>query len=381
MCSTRYFGGNRIPASKKITIIGGSISGLATALELLKLGEKDVLVLEKKNEPDCICGGAISSFAMQEAQITIPKHVVAATIKGTRIYGPNLKYWEIRSKNHQNYGYVLYRSRFEAYLMDKIIELGGKIDLGHEVVWVKPVPSETYVAADGLTGVCRRTLGLAMPSSEDVHIGMQIEARLEDYHNFGLLELFFGEEYAPKGYAWIFPLYPSVDVYRIGLGIPLSIKKNSRKLLQKFLNFLHAEPCGPIRGKLIPTALPNKPLVVRNVLLTGDAGLLCDPATGGGIANGYMSGKFAARAIHENHLRNYERYCAGIKRRNHFRYNLKKILYDLSDEDYNDLIDGMQNFHPKLVRVSWALAMALMKLTIKKPKLMMKHKILRRVAS
>lgn len=316
---------------------------------------------------------------MQEAQITIPKFAVAAQIRGTRIYSPNLKWWELRSEN-QNYGYVLYRSRFEAYLMDKILELGGKIDLGHEVGWFKSIPSEIYVAADGLTGVCRRTLDLPMPSSEDVHIGVQIEARLEDYHNVDSLELFFGEEYAPKGYAWIFPLFPTVDIYRIGIGIPLSIKKNPQKLLKKFLNFLHAESYGQIRGKLIPTALPNKPLVIGNVLLTGDAGLLCDPATGGGIANGYMSGKFAARAIHENHLRNYERYCAGIKRRNHFRYNLKKILYDLSDEDYNDLIDGMQNFHPKLVRISWALAMALIKLTIKKPKLMMKHKILRRVA-
>lgn len=369
---------SRESKNKRITIIGGSISGLATALELLKLGEKDVLVLEKKKEPDCVCGGAISAFAMQEAGLKLPKLAIAAQIKGVRMYSPNFKSWEIRSEK-QNYGYVLHRSWFENYLMQKITRLGGKIEHGHEVEWFKPSLAETYVAADGLTGVCRRTLGLHMPCS-DVHIGVQIEAKLENYHNTDTLELFFGREYAPGGYAWIFPYNTFVDVYRIGIGIPLNIKKNARKLLVKFLNFLHAEQRGEIRGKLIPTALPNKPLVIKNVLLTGDAGLLCDPATGGGIANGYLSGKFAAKAIHTNNIRNYEHYCSTIKRRNKFRYNLKNILYDLSDEDFNELIDGMRNFHPKLIRISWAMAMALAKLAIKKPKLMVKHRILRRIS-
>jgi len=360
----------------RVACIGTSVAGLGTALELLKLDRSiDVTLFDKKPYvgANTVCGGAISSFMLRELKMKVPRHVVASEIRTVRIYAPDGEFWELDSEG-EAYGYVLWREKFERYLAEQVVELGGKIRMNSEIKDLNEL-SEYIVAADGLTGVVSKLIGF--PSYDDIHIGVQLTAYKN--HPKNRIDLYFGSEFAPCGYSWVFP--EGDGTVRVGLGIPLSEKKNPKKLLFKFTDHIKASPVSPVRGKLIPTTKPPKKLVYANILLVGDAGLLCDPLTGGGIANALLSGKYAAKAIFEGNLERYNSYCQGLKRRNLMRYRLKKILYELSDNDFNEMINAMRDFKPKLTRVSWAIMYALLVLALKDPKLFARHRVVRRLIS
>lgn len=364
---------------QKVSIIGCSVAGLGTALELLKLDQSaDVTIYDKKRclGDRTICGGAVSCFMLQELDIKIPRYAVASEINTVRIHSPNSDFWELKSQNRP-YGYILYRNLFEMHLADKISLKGGKFQLGCEITDL--AYKGIIVGADGVNGISRKVLGLGIPKKDDIHLGIQLIGRNMS-HPQDRIDLFFGSKFAPKGYAWIFPDGIENRV-RIGLGVPLAIASNLNvyAALEKFMFHTQTEQIEPVNAKLIPTAKPPRKLVYNKVLLVGDAGLFCDPLTGGGIANALLSGKHAAKAIHKEDLKKYEHYCSYLKKRNSFRYKMKQVLCSLSDEDFNTLIHNVKDFHPKLTRISWAIIHALIELTLKNPKLTIRRKVLRKL--
>lgn len=361
---------------KRINIIGGSVAGLGTALEVLKLNpEADVVVYEKKSWPyhKIVCGGAISSIMVKKLGLEIPDLFIASKLKSVRIYSPNMSFWEIKG----DCGLVLFRDYWECRLAEMVRFLGGEIVLKHEVtdkqLFEMDVNEDVVIGADGVNGVTRRFLQLPQPI-EDLHLGVQRVCYLPS-HPHDRIDLYFGNKIAPKGYAWVFPGHK--DFVRIGLGVPLSLGSQAKKLLDNFIKLKKAMPWFSMDAKLIPTAKPEKRLVHHSFALVGDAGLLCDPLTGGGIAQALESGKMVAQAIHEGSLGRYESYCRSLKRRNLFRYKLKRFLFGFSDEDYNELIEVAQEFNPDLSKMSWSLMKAIFKLAITKPGLAVKHKMLR----
>lgn len=373
-------------SGKTISITGGSVSGLGTALEILKKDPSFDVTIHEKN-PDCLeytCAGGVSTFMLKKLQRDIPDFAVAAEIRSLRIYSPNGACWETKTQNAA-YGLVLRRGLFQLHLAREVKRLGGRIVTNSNIKKFER-HADIIVGADGLTGSTRRLLELPPPSPADIHLGVQTVARLEEYPN-DCISLYFGSA-APDGYAWVFP-HEVHGLFRIGLGVPLSLSLNPRRLLADFLFKLEAEPT-EIRAKLIPTAMPEEELVytVRTasvlrpkltVMLVGDAALFCDPATGGGIVQGLLSAKSAARAICEGKPQNYERYCSGLIRTNLFRYKLKQILCELTDEDFNILINTLQDFHPDLTSVGRAVVWALMKIAMTNPKFLVKHKVLRKL--
>lgn len=354
----------------RVACIGASVAGLGTALELLKLNPKAQVTLYDKKRyvgANTLCGGGISSFMLRELRMKLPSHVIASEISSVRIYAPDLEFWSLESDG-EPYGYVLWREKFERELAKEVTELGGKIRMNHKIDDLTELANYDYiVSARGLT---------VLPNLEDVHIGVQTIAHVKN-HPKNRINLYFGNEIAPKGYGWVFPL--GKRKARVGLGIPLAVKANPRKLLDSFMEKVEAEPISKVKGKLIPTAKPPRKLTDGNLVLVGDDAHLCDPLTGGGIAQAILSGKYAAKAIVQGKPEAYDSYCRGLKRRNLIRYRLKRILYDLSDEDFNEMISAMKGFQPNLTRISWAVAHAILALGRKKPKLFTKHRVFRRL--
>ena len=370
----------------RVACIGASVAGLGTALEILKLDKSvDVTLFDKKAHvgANTLCGGAISTFMLRELKMELPSHVIASEITGVRMYAPNGSFWDLQSHG-QPYAYVLWREKFEMDLARKVVDMGGTVALNHEITrldltafaegWVKE-NADVVVGADGLLGVTRKFIGLPI-RDDDTHLAVQTAAHMS--HPNDRIDLYFGREVAPRGYAWIFPEGNRNQV-RIGLGVPLNLKLNPKRLLDSFMEKVNAEPMSDVKGKLIPTAKPPKKLVYGNIVLVGDAAHLTDPVTGGGIAQALLSGKYAAKAIVQGKPEAYDSYCRGLKRRNLMRYRLKRILCDLSDEDFNEMVGGMKGFNPKLTRISWAIMQAILALGLKRPKLYTRHRVLRRL--
>jgi len=363
------------------------MSGLSAAQELVeRLPEASIEVLDSKSSPGerTICGGGISRVMMEKVGLEVPEEFIASPIRAVRIYAPNKRFWELSGTD---YGYVLHRQAYEEHLTEELRNRGVVFRFGERVVFREKslyqysndhlvgLLDDTIIGADGISGAS--TQYLEKYPREDMYIGVQLTAVIKGRPP-DLLDIYFGGKYAPKGYAWVFP--EGDNRARVGLGVPFTGSENVAQLLKNLVDDLQAEPLTHMAAKTIPTGPPSRNLVFGKVLLVGDAGHLCDPLHGGGIANAVASGKAAARAVAEGNLERYNSYVKWIMKSNSLRYKFKNIIVGMDDVDLNELVESLEDFRPRTLRLSWALMYAVVTLGMRNRKLFTKHKILRKLA-
>ena len=365
-------------------MVGASIAGLSAAQELAKrLPEANIEVLDLKSFPGerIVCGGGISRVMMEKVGLEVPEEFIASPIRAVRIYAPDKRFWDLSGKT--DYGYVLHRQVYEEWLTEELRNKGVVFGFGKRASFLngpfsgtgmlQGLPlSDAIIGADGMSGASTQYLEQYPP--EDKYIGVQLTATIKGRPP-GLLEIYFGSRYAPKGYAWVFP--EGGDRARVGLGVPFTGTDNQAQLLKNLLEDLKAEPVTHMAAKTIPAGKPPRNLVFGKVLLVGDAGHLCDPLHGGGIANAVASGKAAARAVAEGNLDRYNSYVKWITKSNSLRYKFKNIIVGMDDDDLNELVKSLEGFRPRTLRLSWALMQAVVSLGMRNRRLFTKHKVLR----
>jgi digeranylgeranylglycerophospholipid reductase len=104
----------------------------------------------------------------------------------------------------------------------------------------------------------------------------------------GLLEIVAGQEWAPGGYAWLFP--KGHGYAEVGLGVARTMTDHdARWHLDHFMrNSFMAERLKnarilEVQGGGVPLAAPLRQPYADYVLLVGDAARHVNPITGGGI--------------------------------------------------------------------------------------------------
>ena len=358
----------------RVIIIGAGPAGLACAESILNQNSTiEVTVVDKKPKVglDIRCACGVSLYMVEKIGVSIPGSCIASKIERVRVYAPNLEFWEVRGTTE--YGYVLNREAFEQHLAEKVEGLGGEV-LSHRVTAEELGGLQNYdfiVGADGALSVVARWVGTPKPPLYDICLGVQKTLPWKQ-HLGGLVEIYFGEKVAPKGYAWFFR---GEDLVKLGLGVPLSERVSARKLLNQFIQNRvgdHHE-VAPV-AKLVPTSKwPRTGVYARGrVLLVGDALPSTDPLTGGGIMQGIASGRAAGKAIAENKPERYDGYIRWLRTQNSRRYRLKKVLYSFTDQDFNDLIRVMRGFKPKTMSLDKELRRAVLHLLLRKPSLLRK---------
>jgi digeranylgeranylglycerophospholipid reductase len=276
-----------------VIVAGAGPAGAVTARTAASAGFQ-VLLLEKNASCRSPCAGYISNTINLEPP---DDSIIQSGITKMRTYFPDLSYHDFQLN-----GFVVDRPSFDMKLAGKAKGSGAEIKWDCAVSGLIPggvkfhggsASGKIIVGADGVFSKTASLLGLER----------QRFAACAQYHLKGITtlsktcEIFFDNDHAPGGYAWIYPTGESSA--KVGVGVT---KRDPQKYLDDFINSgkakerLEGEKTEFITGALPIGGLREK-LVFGNVLLAGDSAGMADPVTGAGINNAILAGEIAGKTL------------------------------------------------------------------------------------
>ncbi|NJB85563.1 digeranylgeranylglycerophospholipid reductase [Lewinella marina] len=316
------------PVDYDVVIIGAGPAGSTTARFAATAGLK-VLLVDKRQElgAPIQCSGAISRHALEQVGITPDEEFIHEAIYGFAIYDEtgNRAVHDYRSLKPEEYGseagkrplgYVVDRRRFDRYLMTQAERAGAEVWLKTEGLGYTPqadglctvrllrynqeitLRTRVVVGADGLQSQVGRWAGL-QTHIKITELAGCLQFIVDGVETEGLLEIVTGHEWAPGGYAWVFP--KGHGYAEIGLGVIATMTDQpARWHLDKFMtqSFFRDRFANSrileVQGGGVPLAAPLRTQFADNLILVGDAARHVNPITGGGLHTAVAGGKIAA---------------------------------------------------------------------------------------
>ncbi|MCS7286652.1 MAG: geranylgeranyl reductase family protein [Anaerolineae bacterium] len=336
-------------SSYDVVVIGAGPAGSMAALYAARHGAS-VLLLEKRQEigSPVRCAEGISAEALRRFFEPMPSFV-ASTITGAAFYFQDGKTFKLWKSFQAGEGFILERRIFDRFLAEEAARAGAKVLVKTPAVGLlmdggrirgvrvkaagveKEVEAKVVIAADGVESEAGRWAGIntTLPPKEAISCAQFLLSGIEVDPSITLYYL--TPEFAPGGYAWVFP--KGEGKANVGLGVQANLAREPAiNYLVRFIESIPALSKGsPVT--LITGLVPLRPLetiVGPGIILVGDAAGQVDPLTGGGIpfamAAGALAGEVAARfAQGESPLEEYrERWEEKWGRKLRRNYNLKE---------------------------------------------------------
>ena len=285
----------------KVDIIGGSLSGLSTAISIKENNKKiDVVVYEKHkkigyNHEGRRCGEAHS--IEKEWNKWIPeKNSWFNEINNGLVYLGEKKH---KYTTKPGTAYILNRQEFIYQLARKAERLGVIIKTNHKIKSKNDLLSDYIVDASGCPSTIKRELNLNKGLK-----GVTYQHTIEDSNCFisDTIKIYYIGEF---GYYWIFPRNPEKKEINVGIGFIKNFGYNLKNLLVEFEKKQNITgKINYITGGLLPVGL-QKPFKYKNILFVGDASVGSFPITGQGIYRSLLSGDLAGKCIAYNKVHRY----------------------------------------------------------------------------
>lgn len=381
-------------------VIGGGPAG-ATFARIAAGAGLDVLVLDKRKEigVPVRCGEALGLTELVKQDLDMPKACFSLQVEGAKVVAPNGK--AIVWKDEGTKGYVLERKVFDKWLCELAVEKGAQVRTYMRALEVlkdergKPnglrvthggrepfeVSAPLLVSAEGMESLMARQMGFkTVHSLYDVDTCYEYE--MKPYNHENLIELYFGNKIAPRGYVWIFP--KSDKKANVGIGVGGLVTNDNKlggikgaapkPLLDDFIKSNEQLKDASTLldfGGVISVGAPINEFVKDNCMVIGTAAKQVDPIHGGGIGlameSGYMAASVAIKAhqkkdFSKETLYEYEKTFRAdpgptLAKRLLLRKVMEKVSDDdmdhifnmITDKDLKDIMDG--NFAPSVTRV------------------------------
>ena len=381
-----------------VIIIGAGPAGLLAGLEAVKGGLKTLLIEKdpQVGQPlNCAEGVPKKSF---ESILTVRARWIKSRINRGRIFAPSGKFCEL---SYPGAGYVLDRPLMERDLAEDFVLAGGELVLNCRAVKLlkkgdrfetletvdvkgqnRKIAAEVFIAADGVESTVARLAGI------DNRLDIYKTDSLLQYHltdikvDPEMIELHMGNTLAPKSYAWVFPR--GEGEANVGLGVA-SIKNENPDIeiyLDRFIKkrFGRAVITRKVCGTC-PLYRGGEKLALLNLLVVGDAARVLDSLSGAGIVNALLSGKIAGEAAvsflsdKNATMEELHRLYPGLFLKEkgdelEMYYKIKKVLVKMTDDDFNVMIESLNEFFVEKKLKSFNLIKIILSVIAKRPRLL-----------
>jgi len=317
-----------------IAIVGAGPAGSTAAYHLAKAGHKVTLYEEHTQIGKPVqCTGIVTKKLFDVVDYS--KDYMINELNGVDIIGPKEAKIHIPLKE-----YVICRTKFDNHLVNKAMDAGAQVALGHRFVGFenkqpvfivngrkKTVNSDIIVGADGPQSKVGKSAGIDV--RRDHYFGAQatIKGRFDPH----VFKVYFGS-LAPQFFSWVVP--ENGEYARVGVA--------TKQRPYDYFKMLHKIVGGEIteqQGGVIPIYNHKQQVEKGNVFLVGDAGGLSKHTTGGGIITGMHSGKILSECINEK--KSYTQELKWLRKELRLHNYLRYVLDKFSDEDYERLLSLM----------------------------------------
>jgi geranylgeranyl reductase family protein len=309
------------------------------------------------------CTGVLAAEAFEE--FDLPRTSFLNALTTVQFYGPSGD--SIEYSTPQTEAIVIDRRAFDLALSRRAESAGAVVRVGERITDVRVTADEVRlktasgnettadacILACGANYALQKRLGLGMPVMYLQSAQIEVPA-LEPGH----VEVHFGNDVAPKGFAWAVPVVRGHQHFaRIGL----MCERDAREYFNRFLSRIGARwktgtpSCldGGMRPriKLLPLG-PIARTYGARVLAVGDAAGLVKATTGGGIYYSLLSGALAAETLIEASREGVfsaaslsvyeERWRAQLSDEFSAQMSMRRLANRLTDDEIDDLFELAQ---------------------------------------
>jgi geranylgeranyl reductase family protein len=288
-----------------VAIVGGGPGGMAAARSLAA-GGWSVAVFEEHPQigSPVHCTGVLAADVIPS--LNLPSEAILNALSTVRFVAPAGHSFDYTTATTE--AVVIDRAVFDEALGQRAALAGAEIARGRRVNAIEPVDrgvrltlgdgdvvlARSLILACGANYTFQKRLGLGMPSTflQSAQLELPVE-RLGD------VEIHFGSEIAPKGFAWTVPVKRTSGTFaRIGVMAESDPGEYFSRMLARVRDRWGLPDSGstPPRRRMLPLGSVKRTYAER-VLAIGDAAGLVKPTTGGGIYYSVVSGEIAAEVL------------------------------------------------------------------------------------
>jgi len=358
-----------------VVICGAGPGGLSTGIATLFFNKNaKVLILEGRKEvgeDKCAEGLSESWFwKMPDYGLfllsKLDEKCFENEMHGMALYLPSGKKIKIKVKEKQ--GWVLNKDLFMKNLAKTFEWMGGEIRTGVSVF--RPVikgdsleaietsngemiNGKYFVDATGVSqNIWRKALNVEEPiDKKEIEVCFQYKILGCELKDHDLIHLYFSNDLAPGGYAWVFPKGPNKA--NVGLGCQGSKVKNVLPLMEKFWEKMKMKgyPVSKKGGAVSTFDIP-KSFVWSNLACVGASARFTNPIHGGGtgpaLFGGFILGKNIGGALKkdepiEKTLMNYqEEVKSGLGREHDNFYRMKTLFQNCDDKELDTIMSNIK---------------------------------------
>ena len=297
-----------------VIVVGGGPCGSFSALTAAKLGV-NVIVCEEHKEigVPSHCPGHVSLNGLKRLGLDLPREVVENEIKGAVFYSPSGQ--EFRVKFASPVTCVLNRVLFDRFLANLAEEAGVKFQFGTRVeslfldagqvkgvsVNGEVLKSNVVIDCEGCSSILLKKAGFPILDKSMVVTGVEAEVDKVEDVNQDMVEVYFGQKYAPGLFAWIIPR-PDGSA-KVGLttktGNPKTYLQNFVSHNPKAADKLRHSRFVSVSYHPITLGGPLAKTYHDGLLIVGDVASQVKPTTGGGVVMGLNCAKIAGETAYE----------------------------------------------------------------------------------